>query len=550
MLRLLPLLIFIALMGNSCALLFMPKNQKVAVSASEKTSKIYVDGELQGTKSANFKTAKNGIKQVRIETPGYKDNYYVMVPNRRQAGFWACIVGDAMFTPVFYGIYGLLFDPKIAKSYAYQKSSKYTVAGKYATKSDDEKFVRITNIGLDINLDTSIVFLNAKFPGIGATPKTEDLVKTADSNKQKEEDKAKKKKNKKDLENEENEQKALQYDNTKFAYNIHKTLRNSGYIDTVNKVFQDNNNTLFLEGKITKWKLYRFGQKSTYNSFYKTKLFVTWYVKNQYDEVLDSVNLSEMSGDFLLHSLYKSASTKDDEISPIERMIGDAIDNSYNKLFTTSTFKKYIKTESIPAYTEPMMSLGAGNSFVADKSDAASASVIIKRKDKGHGSGFAVSKDGYILTNYHVVASTNAGKQEEVTVLTTSGDELKATVVRYNKARDLALLKVDKKFDKVFAISNEKKFKPMQDVFTIGAPKSIELGQTVTSGIISNERKSNNNELLQLSMAINFGNSGGPLFDTNGNLHGVIVSKMVGDTEGIGFAIPAYKIGEYLNLKY
>ena len=89
------------------------------------------------------------------------------------------------------------------------------------------------------------------------------------------------------------------------------------------------------------------------------------------------------------------------------------------------------------------------------------------------------------------------------------------------------------------------------DVYTVGAPKSIELGQTFTSGLISNERNANNNQLLQLSMPVNFGNSGGPLFDQSGLLHGVIVAKLVGEsTEGISFAIPAYKIGEYLNISY
>ena len=88
-------------------------------------------------------------------------------------------------------------------------------------------------------------------------------------------------------------------------------------------------------------------------------------------------------------------------------------------------------------------------------------------------------------------------------------------------------------------------------MYTIGAPKSIELGQTVTTGIISNERNANNNELLQLSMPVNGGNSGGPLFNKTGVLDGVIVAKLVGEsTEGISFAIPAYKIGAYLKISY
>ena len=91
----------------------------------------------------------------------------------------------------------------------------------------------------------------------------------------------------------------------------------------------------------------------------------------------------------------------------------------------------------------------------------------------------------------------------------------------------------------------------MEDVYTIGAPKSVSLGQSISSGLISNERKVNNNNLIQLSMSINFGNSGGPIFDRKGNLHGVVVSKLVGNsTEGVAFAVPSYLLTKYLNLKY
>jgi S1-C subfamily serine protease len=90
----------------------------------------------------------------------------------------------------------------------------------------------------------------------------------------------------------------------------------------------------------------------------------------------------------------------------------------------------------------------------------------------------------------------------------------------------------------------------MQNLYTIGAPKHIELGQTITRGIFSNERIVNNNHLLQLNMNVNSGNSGGPVIDNNQKLHGVIVSKLWGlSVEGICFAIPSHIIKDNLNLK-
>jgi len=112
-------------------------------------------------------------------------------------------------------------------------------------------------------------------------------------------------------------------------------------------------------------------------------------------------------------------------------------------------------------------------------------------------------------------------------------------------------LKVEYNFEKAFLLTSEKTFKNLSEVYTIGAPKSVELGQSVSIGLISNERNSNNNNVLQLSMSLNGGNSGGPLFDKTGVLHGVIQAKLVGkDTEGVGFAIPGYLIPEYLKISY
>jgi S1-C subfamily serine protease len=195
------------------------------------------------------------------------------------------------------------------------------------------------------------------------------------------------------------------------------------------------------------------------------------------------------------------------------------------------------------------LSIFTPKSSVKTVEEASLASVIIKRNDKGHGSGFAISNDGYILTNFHVIAGKTTDQLEGIKVILSNGEELEAKVVRYNRARDIALLKVDYQFEKAFALKSSKDFNSLQEVYTIGAPKSIELGQSITKGLISNERNANNNSLLQLSISINGGNSGGPLFDTNGLLHGVIQSKLVGyATEGVGFAIPSYLIADYLNI--
>lgn len=142
-------------------------------------------------------------------------------------------------------------------------------------------------------------------------------------------------------------------------------------------------------------------------------------------------------------------------------------------------------------------------------------------------------------------------KTENVKVILSTGEEISANIVRYNRNKDVALLKVDRKFDKAFLLAPDKAFKSLMEVYTVGTPKSIELGQTVSIGIISNERNLCNTNLLQLSMSVNSGNSGGPLFEKSGKLHGIIASKLFGiGTEGISFAIPSYMVFDYLNIAY
>lgn len=557
--KLISIALLAAILNSGCAMLFLGKYQKITVNSSNDNSKIYVDDELEGTGSTHFKTKKDGVKQVVLQTKGYKNNYEVLVPNKRQPGYWVCYSFDILaLAAVGAGYYGMILDPFQPKTRAYAKSTSFDLTGKIPTKTKDYKYIYISNIGVDFTKDKgkneSTVY-----------PIVRDMKKDimtqmdeAEKKKQKKDDKEAKKAGKKDKEYLKDAEAATKYDDTKFSYDLYKTLKYSGFVDTVNRIFQDENNTLVLEGTITRINEYNIAPSKNdfrywFRVYRKAKVSMTWYFKNHYGEILDSFNTKDISGDFVTYNHLKAAKHESDdhELNQEERMIGDAIDNSYLNLYNNKSFKKYLKSEPIAPISDNPIHITQPTDVVTDKSDAAAASVIIKREDQGHGSGFAISQDGYILTNYHVIASKNPNKTEKIKVLTSTGEELTPTIVRFNKAKDIALLKVEKSFDKAFVLSTEKQFKSLQDVYTIGAPKSIELGQTVTTGMISNERNANNNELLQLSMAVNFGNSGGPLFDNTGKLHGVIVSKLVGEsTEGISFAIPAYKIGDYLKISY
>lgn len=156
----------------------------------------------------------------------------------------------------------------------------------------------------------------------------------------------------------------------------------------------------------------------------------------------------------------------------------------------------------------------------------------------GEGSGFIVSPDGYILTNAHVVADA-----DEVTVRMTDRREYTAKVIGIDKRSDVAVIKIEAKNLPVVKIGDPSKLRPGEWVLAIGSPFSFE--NSVTAGIVSATGRSmpDDNGLvpfIQTDVAVNPGNSGGPLFNLAGEVVGInsqIYSRS-GGYMGISFAIP------------
>ena len=167
------------------------------------------------------------------------------------------------------------------------------------------------------------------------------------------------------------------------------------------------------------------------------------------------------------------------------------------------------------------------------------------REGQSLGSGFFISADGYVVTNNHVVAPSNRGTITEVTVTLPDGTEYEAEVVGTDAESDLAVLKVDRGEPFPFVqFGDSAQARPGDWVVAIGNP--FGLGGTVTSGIVSAIQRTTGqggayDRFIQTDASINRGNSGGPLFDMQGNVIGInnAIFSPSGGSVGIGFAIPA-----------
>lgn len=159
---------------------------------------------------------------------------------------------------------------------------------------------------------------------------------------------------------------------------------------------------------------------------------------------------------------------------------------------------------------------------------------------EGVGSGVVVSKDGYILTNAHVVQD---GKAEKIEVLLTNGKKSSAKLLWYDTTLDLAVIKTDMTGLKPVEMGDSDKVQIGDKAIAIGNPLGLDLQSTLTSGYISGKDRTitlqnglQMDGLMQTDAAINSGNSGGGLFDQEGKLIGINTAKA--SAEGIGFTIP------------
>ena len=179
-------------------------------------------------------------------------------------------------------------------------------------------------------------------------------------------------------------------------------------------------------------------------------------------------------------------------------------------------------------------------------------SVVTVKNGTSFGSGFIISKSGFLLTNNHVIAGADTFE-----IIFSNGFNMEAVLVKYNANRDVAMLKISGSGFTPLAINSDAEALDIgTEVIAIGTPEDIKLNQTVTKGIISGKRELEDEynrkyNFLQTDVTINKGNSGGPLVNMQGEVIGIIAAKLSGkSTEGLGFAIPIGEAIEVLNIKF
>ena len=159
----------------------------------------------------------------------------------------------------------------------------------------------------------------------------------------------------------------------------------------------------------------------------------------------------------------------------------------------------------------------------------------------GLGSGFIISQDGYVVTNYHVISGA-----DQITVIFNNGiDEVPAELVGTDPKTDIAVLKIDPEAAEIQTVSwGDSEISRVGDI-VLAIGNQLGLGGTVTSGIISSINRDIGGgpyvDFIQTDAPINRGNSGGPLFNLDGSVIGInsMIISQTGGSVGLGFSIPS-----------
>ena len=168
-------------------------------------------------------------------------------------------------------------------------------------------------------------------------------------------------------------------------------------------------------------------------------------------------------------------------------------------------------------------------------------SVVIVTTNTGQGTGFIIDREGYIVTNYHIMEGATAAE-----IYTSSDGPYDVQLIGVNSIMDVALLKIEENFQKL-TFGDSDNVDIGEKVIAIGNPYGLQFSATVGSiSQIHREGPNGLNVYLQIDAAVNPGNSGGPVIDKNGKVIGMVNFKVKG-AEGLGFALESNFIEQVVN---
>ncbi len=506
-------LLIIVITSSSCAAILNGRYQKVTIK-HDKKSTLYVDGEKAKKRSGKYLLERDRLpKQLTLKREGYKDVNMTVMQHKRPFLYYLSWFPFG----TFYLIPPLL--DRGPRSYDFDRIVDIKDKPRSFTERDSlSKQMMLNNVAVKL---TGSDIQYRYFPTYKSFKNKGAKVKAEKGDKDEK----------------------IELENTIFVNLMNKVLKEKGYIDTTNRVFvKSYMNNITLDATVVNYTVHNVSNfvYEKYGGMVYVDVKIKWDVLDFYKESIFSLTTSSTSGQFAITDY-----TKRSEVT--YEAVKDAMEFGLIEFFNEKKVIDILHDKGVELVESSFdeITLTSSASFASTVPEAVKSSVTIMTKE-GHGSGFAISEDGYIVTNYHVVSDTN-----QLKVVLNDLSEHSVKIVRASKIADLALLKINHHFDHPLRISEMKTYDLATDVFAVGTPTSQDLAQTVSKGIVSGIRTVDSGaKLIQTDASINGGNSGGAIITKESIVLGVVSSKLIGTgIEGVAFGIPAYEILERLKVR-
>ncbi len=499
----------LSLLLSGCATILNGNYQAITIHTNDQ-NKVFINGEPSKITNGKFQLERDrNTKEISVKREGYKDEQIAIMQYKKSPLY--------LFSWIPFGvlIYPILYDNgKTAWDY----DAVITIGEKMIALPQKElntKEIKINDCSIDLKEDS---LKYRYFPTYRSFRKNE---------------------HKKEVSNEGNEK--INIKNTIFEELLNNLLKEKGYVDTTPKALKGNYlDNLLIDAIITDYTIHYVDNfYSVYYDFPSSKggmmyvdLNINWKALDYYKKPICSLSTKVKSSQF--------AFNRDNESEVFYKTIKDAMEYGLIEFMNSKNVIQLLHDKSQQKDEESFVELNIPKSdnYASNLPEAVKSSLTIKNK-LGHGSGFLISNDGYIITNYHVISDT-----ADLKVVMNDDSEYEVKIIRYSKIHDLALLKIEAKGFIPIKINESNDFEIASEIYAIGTPLAEDLSQTISKGIISGIRKiSETSKLIQTDASVNSGNSGGPIVNKSGLLIGVVSSKMksVG-IEGLAFGIPAYEI--------
>lgn len=502
---------------TGCVTIFGRKKQNVKITSATPDANLSIDKKSVDNDTIKINLDKNYPHSVTASKEGYKSRSSVLSLEKISLWFF----GDIAVAPAFYGVFtfvSLLIDGSTSPVKQRRFKPKVEIDSLIALpkKKSNEKYIWVEDVY--INLRKGDV-LGKYYLSTGKMRRDKAF----------------------------DEYKAYEnaiYDAPQFKHDMNEILLSYGYSDTSENVIPSSWNSLFLTSKIkklnTKLAILRSSNDvSQRSALIKIDLDVEWTLYDGFgNEIFNAITYG----------------TSDDAWGNVEtnellfqKSMKDAIEYAILDLYTKPEFLELIildqgletgKNNQVTEITR------LPSNETSNKLEEQLKSIVRISSNNFNSTGVIISSDGYIITNYQIISG---GKQVKVKL---AEKELKADVISTNAQLNLALIKVESDSLQPINWDLTEQSEIGEQIYTLSFSRLEVLNKYVSSGIVSGTRIFQSKPYIQSDVPMSFGNSGGLMVNSNGEIIGILNAKVNSEeVEGIGFAVPMREVLSGLNIK-